>query len=87
MQNQLVYATAYSFCPDRPASVTMTYDTLQQAARVTHHHDYRNDSTATIAAAASSPPFALAHNYEYAADSVAYRGLTAFAPLSMAVSE
>ncbi|QKQ26538.1 hypothetical protein [Candidatus Reidiella endopervernicosa] len=38
------------------------------------------------AAAASSSSFARALNYEYA-DGVDYRGLTAFASLSMAVSE
>ncbi len=53
---------------------------------VTLRHDYHNDSTATIAAAASSSSLAIAHNYE-SADGVAYRGLTAPAPLSMAVSE
>lgn len=51
----------------------------------TLRHDYHNDSTATKAAAASSSPLAIARNYEYA-DGVAYRGLTALALLSMAVS-
>ena len=64
----------------------MTYDTLQQAARATYHHDYLNDSTAMIAAAASSPSLTSAPNYEYA-DGIAYWGLTAFASLSLAVSD
>lgn len=53
---------------------------------VTLRHGYLNDSTATKAAAASSSSFANALNYEHA-DGVAYRGLTAFASLSMAVNE
>ena len=52
----------------------------------TLRHDSRNDSTATIPAAASSSSLAIAHNYE-SADGVAYRGLTSIASLSMAVSE
>ena len=51
----------------------------------TLRHGYHNDSTATIPAAASSTSLANAHNYE-SADGVAYRGLTALASLSMAVS-
>ena len=51
----------------------------------TLRHDSHNDSTATIPAAASSPSLASAPNYE-SADGVAYRGLTAIASLSMAVS-
>src|SRR5512139_863404 len=52
----------------------------------TLQHGYHSDSTATIPAAASSPSLALAHNSE-SADGVTYRGLTAFASLSLAVSE
>ena len=85
VQNELANATTDSFCPSRPASVTIPYDTLQQAARATLHHDYHSDSTAMIAAAASSPSLALAPNYE-SADGIAYWGLSAFAPLSMADS-
>ena len=51
----------------------------------TLRHDSHNDSTATIPAAASSTSLANAPNYE-SADGVAYRGLTALASLSMAVS-
>src|SRR5512139_1781331 len=51
----------------------------------TLQHGYHSDSTATIPAAASSPSLALAHNSE-SADGVTYRGLTAFASLSLAVS-
>ena len=85
VQNELANATTISFCPSRPASATIPHDTLQQAARATLHHDYHSDSTAMIAAAASSPSLAFALNYE-SADGIAYWGLTALASLSMAVS-
>ena len=51
----------------RPSRLRMT------SSLVTLRHDCHNDSTATIAAAASSSSLALAPNYEYA-DGVAYRG-------------
>ena len=71
--------------PERPASATPAYDQCS-SCRVTLRHGYHSDSTATTAAAASSPSFANAHNYE-AADGVAYRGLIALASLSMAISD
>jgi hypothetical protein len=56
-----------------------------QFLHVTLRHGSLSDSTPTIAAAASSPSLACALNYE-SADGVGYRGLTALASLSMAVS-
>jgi hypothetical protein len=86
VQNELTNATINSFCPSRPASATIPYDTLQQAARATLHHDYHSDSTAMIAAAASPSSLAFAPNYE-SADGIAYWGLSAYASLSMADSD
>jgi len=58
---------------------------MMQYVHVTQHQDSLNDSTSTIAAAAGSSSLADARNYD-PADGVDYRGLTAFALLSMAVS-
>lgn len=77
------YAIANSFCPDHSTSAASPYGLASGLA--TLQHGYHSDSTATIPAAASSSSLANAHNYE-SADGVAYRGLTALASLSLAVS-
>ncbi|MCU7879606.1 MAG: hypothetical protein KZQ66_19450 [Candidatus Thiodiazotropha sp. (ex Lucinoma aequizonata)] len=61
----------------------------QQAVPALLHHDYRNDSTARRLECALCMPFISPFRSPFRPYNCAYgyRGLTAFAPLSMAVSD